>query len=997
MPHSFRRGLLIALCLIVLLTDVVAAWRVVSDHQTRTRGVTFDLPPDLPLAINSSFGVNASLEQCDEAGLRQALDLIRDGGFHWVRQHFPWADIEPECGRFNWQRWDSIVAMARQHDLRLIAVLDTSPTWARRPGNESNRFAPPQEVSDYGAFVAAFARRYQASIDHYEIWDEPNIAPHWGNSIIDPGDYVRLLREGYLQIKSADPTASVLTAGLAPNIESGPINLSDVAFLQAIYEAGAQGYFDIVAAKPYGFTTGPDDRRASAAITNFSRLSLLRDVMVRHGDGPKPIWAVEFGWSTSANLDEVTQARWTTEAIDRARREWPWLGAMVLSHLQPVPSDDSRRGYALIGPDGSPHPVYQAVKQLATAPLIAYPGRYAPDHPAARYEGAWRVTPQAADIGKSGDALTIPFDGTRLDLIVQRGSFWAVLYATVDGKPANILPRDSQGRAYLVLYDPLHAPATVPIARGLSSGPHEARFVAEGGWGQWAILGWQVSREEDAAPYAAALAGLSIVGFAALATLAILARPLPWRVWGEVTANRYRALDDRAQLGLILIAAAIFYFAPWLPISLIGLALLFVLIYLRLDLGLVLLVFTVPFFLYPKEMLGKRFSMVEVITLLSLLAAAGLWVAQIARCKSGITYRISHIALPSALRNPPSAIIFFLAVSILSLLAAENLEVASRELRVVVIEPVLFYFLLRVVPLDRRRMFWLAGALIAAALVVSLIGLYQYFFTADVITAEGVRRIRGVYGSPNNLSLFLGRIIPIIAALWLGSRSARGRIGYAAIAAPILVCFYFTYSRGAWLVGVPAALVFIGLAWGGRARWATLAAAAAAVLGLVPLLGTERFTSLLNTQAGTSFFRIKLWQGAIQMIRDHPILGVGLDNFLYQYRTRYVLPEAWQELNLSHPHNLVLDFWARLGILGVAALVWLEVAFFATGRRVYRRLVDPEQRALAIGLMASMVDFLAHGLIDNSYFLVDLAFVFFLTVGLMEQLERVDCKASDFA
>jgi len=36
--------------------------------------------------------------------------------------------------------------------------------------------------------------------------------------------------------------------------------------------------------------------------------------------------------------------------------------------------------------------------------------------------------------------------------------------------------------------------------------------------------------------------------------------------------------------------------------------------------------------------------------------------------------------------------------------------------------------------------------------------------------------------------------------------------------------------------------------------------------------------------------------------------------------------------------------------------------------------------------MASMVDFLAHGLIDNSYFLVDLAFVFFLTLGLMRRL-----------
>ena len=39
---------------------------------------------------------------------------------------------------------------------------------------------------------------------------------------------------------------------------------------------------------------------------------------------------------------------------------------------------------------------------------------------------------------------------------------------------------------------------------------------------------------------------------------------------------------------------------------------------------------------------------------------------------------------------------------------------------------------------------------------------------------------------------------------------------------------------------------------------------------------------------------------------------VGLDNFLYAYRGRYILDAAWQEPNLNHPHNIVLDFATRL-------------------------------------------------------------------------------------
>ncbi len=125
-----------------------------------------------------------------------------------------------------------------------------------------------------------------------------------------------------------------------------------------------------------------------------------------------------------------------------------------------------------------------------------------------------------------------------------------------------------------------------------------------------------------------------------------------------------------------------------------------------------------------------------------------------------------------------------------------------------------------------------------------------------------------------------------------------------------------------------------------------------------------------------------LWRAALDMIRDHPLMGVGLDNFLYQY-PKYQLPQAWAEPNMSHPHNILLDFWTRVGILGVAAIVWLEWAFWREGLRLYRKAGQAETRAVVLGLMASMIDFLVHGLIDNSFFLVDLAFVFWLTYGLM--------------
>ena len=964
-----------------------------------------------PQANAIPWGVNVELDQYDDEGLARALDQIAAAGFHWVRQPFPWAEIEPRSGEFDWQTADRIVAACAVRDLSLIAVLDTAPAWAR-PTGTSNAHTPPREVADFGDFARAFAARYGDRVDYYQIWDEPNLSDHWGDAYVDPVAYARLLREGALQIRSADSSAVILTAGLAPTVENGPLNLNEADYLRGLLAARADDFFDVVAIKPYGFSQPADASPAGEAL-NFGRAAWVRQALVDAGRADLPVWAVEFGWnalpadwsgqpSIWGRVSEEEQAAYTVAAVERAQRDWPWMGAMCVSTFQPdAPADDPRWGFALLGADGVPRTVYRTLQAQATAPIVAGPGVYPTTHPSGEYRGDWRFSAAGADIpwgaGQIADeaGLRIHFSGTALDLTVRRGDYWGLLYVTVDGVPANALPVDPQRptAGYLVLHDPLHVTVSVPVARNLPAGTHLAEITPVGGWGQWALIGWTVRREPDLRGTNLALAALGLCAALTLAGTIWQAASGPTR-WANARAfirvvsilvqtwtHRYRMLPEWLQVTLTLGAAAAFAFVPGLPASLGTLAVLGVLVVLRLDLGLALIALSVPFFLYPKALLGKHFSLVEIITLLCVVVWPlhwWLWRGRGARQPRLTLRRFTALDW---------GVVALVALSALSLTWAPNFGVASRDFRVVVLESALFYGLLRVARLDATQRWRVVDAWLLGALAVSLIGLAQFAITGNVITAEGVRRVRGVYGSPNNLALFLERALPMLTAgiLWPAGRWRR-RL-YALASLPVLVCLVLTFSRGALLLAVPAAALLLGALRGRRALAMTVALLAVAVLILLPVVRTERFASLLDTRSGTTFFRFQLWRATLNLIGEHPLTGVGLDNFLYQYRTRYVLPAAWQELDLSHPHNLVLDFWVRLGVLGVVVLAWLEIAFFRRGLAFYRSATCPRIRGLAVGLMASMVTTLAHGLIDQGFFLVDLAFVFMLTLGLLSPLE----------
>ncbi len=184
-----------------------------------------------------------------------------------------------------------------------------------------------------------------------------------------------------------------------------------------------------------------------------------------------------------------------------------------------------------------------------------------------------------------------------------------------------------------------------------------------------------------------------------------------------------------------------------------------------------------------------------------------------------------------------------------------------------------------------------------------------------------------------------------------------------------------TFSTGGWLGALAATLVVLA-AMGRRRLAIRVGAIAVGALVLTSALAIAAvLPERLNPLRQTGGFRVDLWLSSLEMVRDHPILGIGLDNFAYVYQS-YLREGAVAEPNLSHPHNWILHVWLELGVLGLVAFLWLVARFW---RHVQ---VQAGSSWLVAGAAGAMADLLVHGLLDNSYFLVDLAFVFWLCLAL---------------
>jgi len=407
--------------------------------------------------------------------------------------------------------------------------------------------------------------------------------------------------------------------------------------------------------------------------------------------------------------------------------------------------------------------------------------------------------------------------------------------------------------------------------------------------------------------------------------------------------------------------------------------------------ALAAVVATLPFYQFGWSLGGQSLSPHEAALLLTAALVAVRYVVawRLGRTKSGFEKALEVSPAWAAFEGP---IMLFLVAGLLSLLATEYLRLSLRELRTLVVEPLLFWYLCRAVLRGSRDAAWLVAALLTATALVAAIGLAQLVMGGAVTDVQGVRRVLGTYTSPNHFALVLGRALPFLLALaWIVPRWRPWALAGAALCAGAL---FATFSVGGWIATGLAVLVVVGLMGGRRYVAALVVAGAIAACILLVAAPVERLAGRLDPRQGTSFVRVQLWQAAVELIGGSPLLGIGLDNFLYRYPALNPSGTPF-EPNLSHPHNLILQFWLQLGLLGLLALGWLLWQFGRSGWPVARDpTAPPFERALAVGALGSMTDFVAHGLVDNSYFLPDMAVIFWLTLAVAATLRTVHPRAT---
>jgi hypothetical protein len=486
----------------------------------------------MPHAGVNPFGINVFLNQeVEESKRERSLQMVADAGFQWIRQEFPWEDIEIHgkgdfVDRRNdvdgdgevdavdaWAKYDNIVGLAEEHDLDVIVRLSNPPAWTRELTNTVGTYAPPDNLSDWGDFVQTVVSRYEGRIRYYQLWNEPNVYPEWGEQPVAPEGYTKLLCEGYRRAKEADPNAVIISGALAPTVDLNPgpgaaRGLNDLVFLQRMYDAGAADCFDVLSVNDYMLWSGPTDRRMRPLNINFSRPAYIRDVMVANGDADKSIWIGEMNSNAVPNDPDIAglgdygqvtleeQARYAPLAYQRLQEEWPWVGVANFWFFKRP--DERERNQAMyyfrmVEPDFTPMPVYNAMKAYATeiSPTL-YPGTHQENHWALAYEGAWEMG--GGDGGElsryrrateDGATLRFAFEGARLTLVpgpgqgevevrVEGGDARRV---SLDGEPVRLARGWRQRRRRVVL-------------RGVSGEFTLDQLVVRSPWRppRWAIL-----------------------------------------------------------------------------------------------------------------------------------------------------------------------------------------------------------------------------------------------------------------------------------------------------------------------------------------------------------------------------------------------------------------------------------------------------------------------------------------------------------------------------
>jgi hypothetical protein len=348
-----------------------------------TAGAPAPTPQPNGLRIGLSLGNN--MNGLSQAALNQVLNDASTLGVGWLRADLAWDDVQPtSASLFDWSSFDRLVQGAAARHLEVLPMVGYTPAWARPAGCSTPKCAPAHPAQ-FASFARAAVRRYAPlGVHAWEIWNEPNVEGFW-RPAPNPAQYVALLRVTASEIKAADPTATVISGGLAPaDTERG--SLSPLDFLAKFCWMGGSTVVDAIGYHPYSYPVPPHyDAPWNAWAQMSGSHPSFQSLLSSCGKPLKPIWATEYGAPTNGpgvgatradyrlaqrpdHVDEQMQAMMIGESVRLAQGS-PFIGALFVYTFRDKGTNtrDPENFFGLRRFNGTAKPAYEAFRQAIAA------------------------------------------------------------------------------------------------------------------------------------------------------------------------------------------------------------------------------------------------------------------------------------------------------------------------------------------------------------------------------------------------------------------------------------------------------------------------------------------------------------------------------------------------------------------------------------------------------------------------------------------------------
>jgi O-antigen ligase len=279
--------------------------------------------------------------------------------------------------------------------------------------------------------------------------------------------------------------------------------------------------------------------------------------------------------------------------------------------------------------------------------------------------------------------------------------------------------------------------------------------------------------------------------------------------------------------------------------------------------------------------------------------------------------------------------------------------------------------------------------LIISATFSSVYALTIYFSNFDFI--RFVTRAKTLFAGENTLGG-----VTVFSIIWtltyLTHTGNRRKLWLWAVLLLMILALVFSFSRGAWL-GAIGAMISYGF-WEKKARLKVAVAlfiAGIVLLSLPSLRG--RLASIANLSHHFTLERIYIWKATWEMIKAHPLLGIGMDNYSIVYE-KYIF-EGAEISNPSSAHNIFLNIWVEGGLLALLSFTGIVVITLLKGFRLIRSL-SGLSRAVAVASFSALLGILIHNQVDCILYSMHVGPIFWLLVGMIIYGEKFSIKQGQF-